>query len=332
VVTSAGRLATQRQQSAPWGLVLAAIGLMILLGASAVAFIIVARRAGSTDGSIAAIETKSPIITAAPLTPPDGAAATKTPLQQEPKVIVPPTPAPTPETAPLPMEPLVAAPAPTAPTPAPPPVPQPAPAPQSPPTPAPQSPPEIITRDEAQALLKALDAAKAALAEQNFKAADVQLAKAESLAKLPKHREAVARLKEVSGYVMQFRQAVITAVKEMQAGESFKVGASTYVAFVEASSEKVTLRLPGMNKTYPFNDLPPGLAVAIAEFKLPENSPTSRVIKGAYLLVHKRADSETHAKAKSLWLEAQMMGANISHLMPFLDDNYADLLKDAAAE
>jgi predicted xylose isomerase-like sugar epimerase len=52
------------------------------------------------------------------------------------------------------------------------------------------------------------------------------------------------------------------------------------------------------------------------------------VVKGAYLLVHKRADSETHEKARSLWNDAQAAGANISHLMPFLSDSYSDFLKD----
>jgi len=117
----------------------------------------------------------------------------------------------------------------------------------------------------------------------------------------------------------------------MKGGETFKVGNSTQVAFVEGFSDKVILRIAGMNRTYPFNDTPPGLAVAIADFKLPQSSPASRVVKGAYLILHKRADSETQEKGQALWQEAQAAGANVGHLMPFLTDDYADFLKDAAA-
>ena len=53
-------------------------------------------------------------------------------------------------------------------------------------------------------------------------------------------------------------------------------------------------------------------------------------MKGAYLLVHKRADSESNEKAKLWWTEAQAGGVNMSQLMPFLVDDYAEFLKDAS--
>lgn len=193
------------------------------------------------------------------------------------------------------------------------------------------SPQPQVTLEQVQTLIKALEAAKVAFAEQNFALANAEIEKAASLAVLPKHKEAVARLKEVGGYVKQFREAVVAAVNGMQAGETFKVGNSTHVSFVEGFNDKVILRIAGMNRAYPFNDLPPGLAVAIADFKLPQSSPMSRVVKGAYLLLHKRADGETQEKGRALWQEAQAAGANIGHLMPFFNDNYADFIKDATS-
>jgi hypothetical protein len=101
------------------------------------------------------------------------------------------------------------------------------------------------------------------------------------------------------------------------------------VSFVEATVDKIVLRVAGMNKTYSFNDLPPGLALALADFKLPAADPASNVSKGAYLLVHKRSDSETREKAQALWEQAQSAGTNLTHLMPSLEDNYAKLSEDA---
>jgi hypothetical protein len=241
----------------------------------------------------------------------------------------PPAPMPTPmPAATLPPDPALAPPGqtptpmPSAPTPS-------APAPMPLPTP-PAPPPPMATRAEIMSLIKALTTAREALAEQNFEEAGPELARAQTLAKLPQHQEAVARLKAVADYVKQFRDAVAAAVAEFQAGEVFMVGSSTQVAVVESLPDRVILRIAGVNKVYPFQDMPPGLAVAIADRKLDSSDPLSRVIKGAYLLVHKRADNETRGKAKALWTEAQAGGAEMAHLLPFLTDNYQDFLKDAS--
>jgi hypothetical protein len=205
---------------------------------------------------------------------------------------------------------------------------EPAPQPAPPPVPTPR-----VTRSEVEALIKSLERAKAALSEQNFDVADQELATAGSLARLPKHQKAVDRLKDVTGYVKQFRQAVVAAIAGMQAGESFQVGSSTQVAFVSGSANEVTLRIAGSNRRFALSDLPPQLALDLSDFKLASNNPTSRVVKGAYLLVHKQPDAELKQKelerAQTLWDEAVKEGADIEYLMPFLTDNYAEFLKDA---
>jgi hypothetical protein len=174
--------------------------------------------------------------------------------------------------------------------------------------------------------------AKVALGEQNFDEADKQLAAAEPLAKLPEHQAKLARLKEVAGYVKQFRTAVAESVAGLEAGATFKVGTSTMVVVVETFPDKIIIRSLGMNKTYPFADLPVGLAVAIADMKLDTAAPENRVIKGAYLAVDKRGDSVALDKAKAYWEEAQLGGVDTSHLMPFLSDKYDELEKNIPAD
>ena len=167
------------------------------------------------------------------------------------------------------------------------------------------------------------------MGEQNFEEAQQQIAKAEPLAKLPEHKAKLARLKEAAGYVKQFRMAVEAAANELEAGESFKVGTSTQVSMVEALPDKIIVRIAGQNRSYPYADLPAGLAVALADLKLDGTDPVSRVVKGAYLAVDKRNDSEARQKAKTWWEEAQLGGVDITHLMPFLTDTY-DFEKEAA--
>ncbi|MDX1944096.1 MAG: hypothetical protein SFU86_01715 [Pirellulaceae bacterium] len=240
-----------------------------------------------------------------------------------------PSPTPMPEIPPPPKPPEpTSTPTPTPSTPTPtPPTPAPTPTPPPPPMPAPPEPAVKPTRDELVALGKLLTSAKAAIGEQNFDDADKDIAKAEPLAKLPEHKAKVARLKEIVGLVRQFRNALKLAVEGLNAGESFKVGTSTQVVVVETFSDRIIVRTAGQNRNYPFAELPPGLAVALADFKLDQADPVSRVVKGAYVATSKRSDSAALEKAKTWWEEAQLGGADVSHLMPFLTDSY-DLEKE----
>ena len=189
--------------------------------------------------------------------------------------------------------------------------------------PPPVAPPEIKpTREELVALGKAMTTAKAALSEQNFSVADRALAEAEKLAKLPEHRAKVGRLKTLGSYVRQFRKAVEEATNKMEAGESFMVGSSTVVSFVEGGPDRIIIRSAGQTRTYLFHELPLGLAVAIADLKLDGSDPVSRVVKGAYVAVDKRSDSDALDKAKTWWEEARLGGADLGDLQQVLTDRY----------
>lgn len=186
---------------------------------------------------------------------------------------------------------------------------------------------EMPTRDEAVQLGKALQQAKAAIGEFNFEEADAELAKADKLAKIPEHRDKLARLKEIGGYVKQFHERLVQAATGMDGGESFKVGSSTMVAMIEADQKQVILRVAGQNKAYQYADLPVGLAAALADMKLDKADPVARVLKGAFVAAHKNSTPDQLQQAKSWWEGATLGGADVSHLMPFLTDSY-DLAKD----
>lgn len=185
------------------------------------------------------------------------------------------------------------------------------------------------TREELVALGKLLTTARAAIGEQNFADADKALARADKLAKLPEHRAMVGRLTTLANYVRQFRKAIEAATKDFEAASTFRVGSSTEVAVVETFPDKIILRIAGMNRTYPFQDLPIGLAVAIADFKLDQSDPVSLVVKGAYIAADRRAESDQLEKAKAWWQEAANAGADIGDLPKVIDDNY-DFDKPAA--
>jgi flagellar biogenesis protein FliO len=186
------------------------------------------------------------------------------------------------------------------------------------------------TKAELAALGKALAAGKAALTKYDFLAADEQIAAAETLAKLPEHQEMVARLKEVALYVKQFRNAVSEGLKNLQVGAELKVGTSTMVVVVAVSPERLTIRRAGGNVTYPLDELPAGLTMALADSWFKADDPVNRVVKGAYFAVAEGDVASHREKAKKYWEEATAAGVDAKPLLPFLTDNY-DLEKQAEA-
>lgn len=227
-----------------------------------------------------------------------------------------PVPVPTPQPNPTPE-----------PTPLPEPGPKPIPVPEPPPKPDPEPAPKPVptpTREELLVLGKSLSAARLALAERKLEEADVQLAMAESLAKLPQHKQMVARTKRLAGNVRKFWDAVAIGLDKLGSGDELKVDASTFVAIVEANPQSLVIRAGGKNRRYATRDIPGGLAIVIVDRGLDLTTAESRVIKGAIYAADK--DPENRAKAKPYWVEAAA-GLDLGDLMEVLDDSY-DLEKD----
>lgn len=241
-----------------------------------------------------------------------------------------PSPQPVPETAPMIPEtptspttpmPETMVPAPAVPVPTTPPAPTPEPpAPVPTPEAAPAAP--MVTAAELAALTKAVTDARDALSEAAFDEAQPHIEKAKQLAKLPEHQAVIDRLDRLANYSKQFYDAIGRGVSKMEAGEVFTVGTSTQVAVVETFSDRIIVRIAGQNRNYPFNELPAGLAVALADFSLDSSDPASRVVKGAYLVLNKKSDTDAIAKARTWWEEAQLSGTDLTDLMPALTEKY----------
>jgi hypothetical protein len=160
--------------------------------------------------------------------------------------------------------------------------------------------------------------ARGLLSEAKLAAAEEKIAQALQQAASDGEQAAANRYREAAAYVRRFHDALAAAVGKMQAGETFRVGGTTEVAFVEGGTDRVVLRVSGMNSTYFFADMPPGLALAIVDRALSPFDPGSRVVKGAYLAFHKQADVKVRDKAQALWEEAAAEGAEVEHLLPLL--------------
>lgn len=203
---------------------------------------------------------------------------------------------------------------------APTPKPEPGPEPSPPPTPPDPKP----TAEELVSLTQYMKEAKASLAEMDFDQAEVKLASAEMIARLPEHRAKVERLKEVSSLARQFHAAIGRTMQGLQVGDEIRISNSTQAVVVESSPTELKIRLNAQNQTHSLDKMPLGLGLKLGEQSLDQGDPTTRVLKGAYVFIHPRGDI---SKAKTWWEEAQLSGRDLAHLLPVLADKY-DFEKD----
>jgi hypothetical protein len=175
---------------------------------------------------------------------------------------------------------------------------------------------------DAAAVAAAMNTAREALATFDFSKAEAELAKAEQLPKGSEDQAKLARLQMLAGYAKDFRSALVEALNSLQATDEIEVGTSTVVAVVSASSDKISIRTAGITKSYAIDDLPPGLAVAIANKWLDPQNPVNLVIKGAYVASLNETRADRIAKVREWWQEAVGKGVNIGDLEQVLEDKY----------
>ncbi len=149
----------------------------------------------------------------------------------------------------------------------------------SPPAGSPPSPPASDTAPAPQADLtelgKALQQARSAIADHQFRVADRVLEKAAMLATSPEHQAMVVRLRHLGQCAEQFWNVVATAARRLSATEELKFGSSDLiVVVVETDRDSVTIRNQGRNVKYSLADMPAGLALAIAHRSVNENDAT----------------------------------------------------------
>lgn len=178
-----------------------------------------------------------------------------------------------------------------------------------PPTGVPPTPAAVELSDsQREQWSTAMLAARATIGQQNYAEATRQLDAAQALAKTPLQTEQLARLVKVEQLAQDFGEAVQRAIGGMGAGETFTIGSSTPVSFVESTGERLTLRMRGQNQSFAMTELPIGLAFGIADMAMDREHPRSLAAKAAFALVHPAAQGNDMAAQRAL----QMMSAAIA--------------------
>jgi hypothetical protein len=159
-----------------------------------------------------------------------------------------------------------------------------------------------------------LTAARTALGERQMDAANWHITEAESLAASAQQKRHVSSLKALQTHVEAFWKAVGEGMKGLEDAGELQVG-STIVSVVEANENRLIIRVNGQNRRYDANQLPAGLAAAIAK-KWFDDRPDNKLALGAFYFVDPRTDI---ADAKRLWDEAAAEGVNVNGLLALID-------------
>lgn len=176
--------------------------------------------------------------------------------------------------------------------------------------------------EQVQQVVRALAAARRELEDGRFDEANAVLQGIEQLPMLPEHEGKFHRLHLLAQYARNFRAALDEALAAFRGGEDIVVGGTVTVGVVQASPDSVTVKVQGANRTYAVADLPPELAIAIAETRLKKDDPVVAVMKAAYLATLQDHRTDRIARARQWFAEAARAGVEIGDLQRVLDDRY----------
>jgi|GEM_PF-3931077 len=192
------------------------------------------------------------------------------------------------------------------------------------PEPKPETNPETTKPEppavDPQALKKGgelLGKVRLALARRDIKLAKERLKAAKELHLEPLSQD-IARLEMLASNLDDFWGAVRKSIESLKNVDEIEIGNSR-VAVVEATSEKLILRIGGVNKTYPLDSMSPKLTLFLAN-RWYKPVPSSKIFIGSFHAIDAQGDRK---EAKSLWEAAKREGGSgekdvVDLLMPEL--------------
>jgi len=177
-----------------------------------------------------------------------------------------------------------------------------------------EKPPASNPAGQPKDLKALLTAIPAVLGERKLSEVDALVARAEQLAQTPQEKKQVAAVRRLAREGVSFWHTMARGVEKLRGGETLEKG-DTIASVVEASRNKLVMRIAGKNHRFYLNNIPAGLAVLIFEKEADINDPQTRVMEGAFRFVEPEGKVED---VRRLWQEAADEGADVSELMSLL--------------
>jgi hypothetical protein len=182
--------------------------------------------------------------------------------------------------------------------------------------------PTLPTADQVRTLARSLKTARDALSDYRFDLARSELDKARSLPMWPEHRTKYERLDVLRQHAETFYRALSGAVQGLTPGDGIQLAPNTEVGVVSVAEGTLTVRAAGLNREHRVSELPPDLALAIADQFIEQQGDDAPAFKAAFLITHKKATEAQLRQAHEWWKSAKTSGAEVANLERAIDDRY----------
>ncbi|MDP6468731.1 MAG: hypothetical protein QF918_13370 [Pirellulaceae bacterium] len=187
------------------------------------------------------------------------------------------------------------------------------------------------TRQEVMQLATALSEARKAIMARDLGGAETQLTAAEPFAKRADHKQKLWRLQRLAEHIRAFDEAMKEAIAALNPGDVIKVGSSTEITVERINPASLAVQVVGLKKTYPLDNPPLGLAVALVQTKLSPDDPVTKAVLAAFVVASRDSDDRTLAKARAWYEESAAGNPDYANLGDVIDDDY-NLLEDFQEE
>lgn len=157
---------------------------------------------------------------------------------------------------------------------------------------------------------------RVALAQRDLAAAKEKLTELKAAAKSEAEQATAERLDLLQGYVLDFWKSADEGGRTLRGTDELVIsGKRVAVVEYDDAQKLLILRVEGQNKRYTLRDMPPRVALTLAERVLKPGAPQNEVFFGAFLAMDGKGDRQL---AREAWEKAQRGGIDVKHLLPEL--------------
>jgi len=194
------------------------------------------------------------------------------------------------------------------------------------PEPMPDQPSESVDSGESDQWKKSMNQARALLVAGDIQKFEEMYPKVLNQAVTKVGKAQSQRLDQAGQLYKIYMESFAEAKVKAKGASSLKVGAAE-VSIVETTPEKLVIRSAGQNKTYEWDKLPFGIAVAISDLGLSESAPVDMAARAIYFSLHPfyQEDAKKGLVAKRIdgWFEKSVGKESVRpDLKEFVTDKY----------
>jgi hypothetical protein len=158
---------------------------------------------------------------------------------------------------------------------------------------------------------------RTSLAQRDLLAAKEKLAEVKAAAAAPEEKATAERLDLLYNYLFDFWKSVDEGGRTLHGTDELVIsGKRVAVVEYDAANSRLVLRVAGENKRYTLREMPPRVALTLAQLVLKPGAPQNEVFFGAFLALDAKGDRKL---AREAWDKAARGGVDVKLLLPELD-------------